>query len=333
MTDASVPLAPRHADVWMRALTAGGAMSANVVRMPGYTGDPPSILRRTTDGVAWGRYVGELLLDGERLRLGSPADMSSLVDWVRAAVDLDHAPMVAGEDPTALLLGLIWAHAVDGASRHGPPAFRRPVPYVGSTVRGHLDVRATVRLRAKGASDIASLMRARDLDNPVTRIIVAADRVLGRQIGHTRWRTDRVANILPQLHVAVGRRAAVPGDGELARMRYTPITRPFKWAAELSARIVRQDVVTNPARPGRVSGLVIDVLDVRRQAVIEWARAVVPGLRFTITGDVIHASSGDSRHLSLPLADLSDSASEAAAVVIAAVRHAFEPATASGSET
>jgi 5-methylcytosine-specific restriction enzyme subunit McrC len=192
-----------------------------------------------------------------------------------------HVPAAAGEDGRARLVALasmLWVRAVDGASRHGPPSFRRDVRYVGGSVRGHLDVRRTVRLRAKGASTAASVYRARELDNPVTRIIVAADRVLMRQVGQGRWRTERVDAVMAQLQTAVGRRSPAPGDRELHRMRYTPITRPFKWAAELSLRIVRQDPVATTALPGRVQGLVLDLDGIYRTAALNWARDARPEL-------------------------------------------------------
>ena len=60
-------------------------------------------------------------------------------------------------------------------------------------------------------------------------------------------------------------------------MRYTPITRPFKWAAELSSRIVRQDPVATTALPGRVQGLVLDLDGIYRAAMLNWARDAPPG--------------------------------------------------------
>jgi hypothetical protein len=194
-----------------------------------------------------------------------------------------------GTDATGPLIAMLWVRAVDGASRHGPPAFRRDVPYEGGNVRGRLDVRRTVRLRAKGDSGAASVYRTRELDNPVTRIIVAADRVLGREVGSHRWRTDRVEDVMAQLHTAVGRRTPPPGDGELHRMRYTPITRPFRWAAELSSRIVRQDPVATTPMPGRPQGLVIDLDDVYSGAVLGWARDARPDLRVETvdTGQIV----------------------------------------------
>jgi hypothetical protein len=231
-------------------------------------------------GPRLGRYAGALELDGRAFVLEPRIGWDTLNGWVAAATGLP-VPRAAHEGAharVAALTAMLWVRAVDDASRHGPPSFRRDVAHVGGSVRGRLDVRRTVRLRAKGASAVASVYRTRELDNPVTRIIVAADRVLERELGSGRWHTDRVEQVLAQLHTAVGRRIPVPGDGELHRMRYTPITRPFKWAAELSSRIVRQDpLATTPLR-GRVQGLVLDLDGIYAEATLGWARAARPDL-------------------------------------------------------
>ena len=160
---------------------------------------------------------------------------------------------------TASYAAAVWCSAVDEASRHGPPAIHREMKHVGPSLRGRLDTRATMRLRTQASSLIASTYRTRDLDNPVSRALVAADRILRRQIGHDRWRTRRVQEILPRLYEAVGRRSAPPTFAELARIKYSPITLPFREAAELSCRIVAQDPLTTTVETGRPQGLVIDL--------------------------------------------------------------------------
>lgn len=237
------------------------------------------VLEAAQDGAGWrvGRFAGRLTLDGRSFVLEPGIGWAALGGWVAAATALPVPPVA--HDPVPGLASMLWVRAVDDAGRHGPPAFRRDVAHEGGTVRGRLDVRRTVRLRAKGGSAAASVYRARELDNPVTRIIVAAERVLARQVSGGRWQTDRVEQVLAQLHTAVGRRTPTPGDGELHRMRYTPITRPFKWAAELSSRIVRQDPVATTALRGRVQGLVLDVEGIYAEAALGWARAARPDLR------------------------------------------------------
>ena len=264
---------------------AGASPAAHVAGMAAVA-TPAPLLELQDAGWRVGRYAGRLTLDGRSVLFEPRIGWDALDGWVTAATGLP-VPATVGADRSArvtALASMLWVCAVDGASRHGPPAFRRDVPYEGGNVRGRLDVRRTVRLRAKGASTAASVYRARELDNPVTRIIVAADRVLMRQVGEGRWRTDRVDGVLAQLQTAVGRRSPAPPEGELHRMRYTPITRPFKWAAELSSRIVRQDPVATTALPGRVQGLVIDLDGVYAEATLGWARDARPDLRAEVAG-------------------------------------------------
>lgn len=198
--------------------------------------EPDAVLRRDPDGWCVGAVVGEITLDGRRLRIVAPG-----------GADAD----VAGA------VGHLWCDGVEGATRHGPPAFRRDMPHVGASLRGRLDVRGSVRLRASGSSDIASVYRARDLLNDISRALVAADRALTRQIGHDRWRTRRVREVMPQIHAAVGPRASLPALATLARIRYTPITRPFKEVAEMSVRIVLQDPVVTTTPPGQPQGILV----------------------------------------------------------------------------
>lgn len=219
-------------DAWLRDLAGRLAVSDHLVGGETLTG---AVLQRHEDGWHAGPVVGELWFAGGRLVIG-----------------------LAGESETvaAAAIGALWCGLVEGATRHGPPAFRRDVAHVGASLRGRLDVRGSVRLRAAGSSDIASVYRARDLRNDISRALVAAERALTRQIGDDRWRTRRVREVMPQLHQAVGR-DRLPTLAELGRIRYTPITRPYREVAELSVRIVSQDPVVTTTERGRPQGVLL----------------------------------------------------------------------------
>ncbi len=206
----------------------------------------------------------------------------ALGGWVAAATGL-HVPAAAGGDARARLTALasmLWVRAVDGASRHGPPAFRRDVRHVGGSVRGHLDVRRTVRLRAKGATTAASVYRARELDNPVTRIIVAADRVLMRA-GRSRSAGGRIAST-PWSRSSRRRSDAAPTLPATASCTACATRRSR--ARSSGRRSCRrgssgQDPVATTALPGRVQGLVLDLDGIYREAMLSWARDARPDLR------------------------------------------------------
>jgi 5-methylcytosine-specific restriction endonuclease McrBC regulatory subunit McrC len=56
----------------------------------------------------------------------------------------------------ALLMATVWCRAVDVASRHGPPAFRRDQSHEGFYVRGRLDLRRTAQVRGGAPSTAAA---------------------------------------------------------------------------------------------------------------------------------------------------------------------------------
>ncbi|MDB4927678.1 MAG: hypothetical protein JWM10_162, partial [Myxococcaceae bacterium] len=94
--------------------------------------------------------------------------------------------------------------------------------------------------------------------------------------GHNRWRTPRVNEVLPMLTAAVGARPQVPSLGDLRRIRYTPITRPFKEAAELSWRIARQEGFGATAEAGQTEGLLLDVAELWELFLVHCVREAFP---------------------------------------------------------
>lgn len=219
-------------DRWLRELAGRIVLSDHLVGGETLT---DAVLRSDEEGWHAGPFVGELWFTGGRLVIDS-GDGSDAV--------------------AASAVGALWCSLVESATRHGPPAFRQDVAHVGASLRGRLDVRGSVRLRAVGSSDIASVYRARDLRNDISRALVAAERTLTRQIGDDRWRTRRVREVMPQLRQAVGR-DRLPTLAELGRIRYTPITRPYREVAELSVRIVSQDPVVTTTERGRPQGVLL----------------------------------------------------------------------------
>jgi 5-methylcytosine-specific restriction enzyme subunit McrC len=126
-----------------------------------------------------------------------------IAGWLEGALNLVAVPETAERQPSesfiALLLAAVWSRGLDQASRHGPPAFRREHRHEGIYVRGRLDVRESARLRGQGSPHVASVSRYRDLNNDVSRTLVAAERVLHQAVGHRRWHTQRVDDVLQQL--------------------------------------------------------------------------------------------------------------------------------------
>lgn len=270
---------------WLNRLQEHLRTSEHVIRLGDTTADDEGhvISRDWTGQWQAGRYIGEVVFEGRRLEIFPRLGLDVIGKWLEGALNLVAVPETAerhsSESFIALLMAAIWCRQVDVAARHGPPAFRHDVVHEGFFVRGGLDVRRTARLYGRGAPHVASVTRPRELRNDVSRALVAAERVLTQAVGHDRWRTSRVRAILPQLYPAVGARPRLPTLEGLRRIRYTPITRPFKEAAELSWRIARHEGFGAHAEQGHVEGLLLDVAELWELFLLSCVRAAAPSLR------------------------------------------------------
>jgi len=243
--------------------------------------DPGPILTRDAEGWRAGRYVGELRRAGHVLEIRPRLGVETLASWAAAALGVRTVVRAAEHRGTAALIAEImaasWRSALVDAARHGPPGIRRPRPHRGLAAKGRIDVPATLRLRQGGRSQLASISRPRAVDNPITRAIVCADRVLNRRLAREGWRGDRVAELMPRLWSATGQRPKLPTRRDLDRVRFTPITLPYKRVAELSHQIASNKGLRAQASAESAEGFLIDVAELWELFLLHCARRAFPG--------------------------------------------------------
>ncbi len=227
--------------------------------------EPEPVLIPQLDG-GWraGRYIGELRRDGLVLEIVPRLGIETIAAWVGAIFNVRIIPGSASQSGTSALIAQLvaatWRSALVDAARDGLPGFREPQRHVGPFARGRLDVAATARLRVAKQPLVASIDRPRRLDNPVSRSIVAADRVLDRRL-NGNWRGPRTTEIITHLRGATGQSATVPSRRDLDRVRYTPITLPYKRVAELSWQIAKRRGLHAAATAEHDDGLLLDVAE------------------------------------------------------------------------
>ncbi|MFE6926360.1 hypothetical protein ACFVAV_35490 [Nocardia sp. NPDC057663] len=276
---------------------------------------PEPVVQCGPDGI-WraGRYIGEIYRDGRILEIRPRLGIETIAAWAGAALNVrivpDSAEHAHSPGFVAELLTAAWRATVTSAARHGPPALRAPVRHVSPHVRGRLDLPATLTLRSTRSPNVVSTSRPKQLDNLVASTIVLADRVLDRALHRTGWRGQRIDELLPQLKAAVGSRPALPTQHSLARVRYTPITLPYRGAAELSWRIARHRGLLANAADHTDSGLLIDVAELWELFVLHCARRafgsahVTHGTRLTNSGALLRAIDNPARKLGRLYPDL-----------------------------
>lgn len=279
-------LSPRYAadsaeDRWLERLAAHLADHEHVLRIPGARReadeDDPALQRRP-DGAWWaGRFIGELRFEDRELRIEPRLGLDVVGAWMAHALNLTVVPRAAtpaSRGPLiAQLVDRVWSAAVADAARHGGPRLRRTIRHDDVFVRGRLDATATLRHRAARRPLVATVRNERDLDNPVARVIVLADRALRSLLGvDPTWRPELTGDLLGKLRGVVGSRPALPELTDLRRVRYSPIARRFEPVAQLSYEIAQRRGQLSSATRGDASGILIDVAELWELFLVHCAR-------------------------------------------------------------
>ena len=294
-------------DKWLAALVAELDASTLVVPMKSsfakHDDQAEPVLTRQTDGT-WraGRYIGEIRR-GDRIleirpRLGFPV----ISAWASAALNLKIVPRAAGKNGVSFLIAELqaaaWRRALVDASRHGMPAIRTTRRHEGPTVRGRLDVVGTLPLRMKRSPNLASITQPKVVDNPVTRAIVLADRVLNARIQRAGWRGARIEELIPHFRAETGPRPVLPSRRELRSVRYTPITLPYKAVADLSWMIAKNRGPHGDSSADSHDGVLLDVAELWELFLLHCIRGAVQGRHVThgttaeTSSHLLHSASG-----------------------------------------
>lgn len=238
------------------------------------------------DGTWWcGRYIGAIRFEGRTLRIQPRFGMAVLEQWIELALNLAFTE-VSGDlyDHEAFLpqlLARLWSRALVTAGRHGLPALRQDTVHHGPVLRGRLDVHSSLRERLAGRPGLSSVQRSRSLQNPVVQAIVAGYASLRRWMGSaqlTKAIAERAQDLVEHMLSAVPLNAGLPREGELDRVRYTPITAGYRTAVRLSMQIARHRGLFHESTPdGSATGVLLDVAEIWELFVIACLRAALPG--------------------------------------------------------
>jgi len=286
------PLAPQPTAAeatWLRRLATNVRATDLVVPVSGERDEDEPVVYCAWDGTWWaGRYVGSLSFEGNSLTIEPRFGLATLRNWLYEAtsVVLTDAPGELREDESyiAQLLASVWAHGFVEAARHGLPALRRDVATSGPTIRGRLDVSASLRLIAAGGGQVVSIRSERSLYHAASYAIVAAYQVLRRWLGvpDEQWMPARAKELIPQLMSVTGARPRVPTKAELDRIRYTPITASFAPIAELSRQIANcRGLAADADASGETKGTLLDVAELWEMYVLSVLRKAAAPLTVT----------------------------------------------------
>lgn len=265
---------------WLRRVAVNVRAGDFVVPISGDRDDDEPIVYCSWDGTWWaGRYVGSLSFEGRSLVIEPRFGLATLRNWLFEATSVVLTETLGqlrqDESFIAQLLASVWAHGFVEAARHGLPALRRDVATKGPTIRGRLDVAASIRLIASGGKEVVSVRSERSLDHAASDAIIAAYGVLRLWLGvpDEQWMPARAKELIPHLMAVTGPRPRVPTKAELERIRYTPITAGFAPIAELSRQIAnRRGLAGDVDASGETKGVLLDVAELWEMYVLSVLR-------------------------------------------------------------
>lgn len=287
-----LPLVPQPTAAeanWLRRMATNVRTTDLVVPISGDRDEDEPIVYCAWDGTWWaGRYVGSISFEGHSLTIEPRFGLAALRNWLFevTSVVLTDAPGKLREDESfiAQLLASVWAHGFIAAARHGLPALRRDMATKGATIKGRLDVAASLRLIATDGGQVVSIRSERSLDHAASNAIVAAYDVLRRWHGvpDEQWMPARAKELIQQLMTVTGVRPRVPTKTELDRIRYTPITARFAPIAELSRQIAnRRGLAADFNASGETKGVLLDVAELWEMYVLSVLRKAASPLSVT----------------------------------------------------
>jgi 5-methylcytosine-specific restriction enzyme subunit McrC len=288
--DGAAPLDVETA-AWLARLQAAADPRDLNISLGGAPRDPEPIVTRDPYG-NWraGRYIGHVSFEGRSLEIKPRLGEVVLGEWIAAASNLLAAPArrnyESQETFLARLVAVVWCQMLARAARHGGPSLTRTIRTRSRYISGQLDVPATASERATGGQCAVSRTTGRDMDNAIAEAIVCAHRALSASLGVMRWETPQVTGLMPHLRAAVGSRPPLPTRAEVARVRLSPIRRPYSQLAQFSLQVAQLRGLSDVGS-GDASGLLIDVAELWELFVLSCLREALSPFRIDHGGSRI----------------------------------------------
>lgn len=255
------------------------------------------------DGTWWtGRYVGSVTFDGvtvdikPRFGIQFAMDNMPLVNVI--AVDIDRSFGKGGQF-VQYLQALLWLSQLVRAARHALPAVKMDESHESLVCRGRIDVRGTIRQRAKASDKVVSINRYKDLVNPVSVAIVLAFKEI------KNWFPDHdvmhflpptVALRLQQMIGVIKRHSKPPSYTELSKVRLSSLAHGYKSLAVMSLDILKRKGVSEREGTQNNKTLLLDVAELWEFYLLGVLRSVVENSHASNI-EIDHGTHGDGYHL------------------------------------
>ena len=228
-----------------------------------------------------GRYVGTLTFKEVTIdikpRFGIQFVMNNMPLVNVIGVDIDRAFGKGGQF-VQYLQALLWLNQLIKAARHTLPSIKMDKHHESLVCKGRIDVRGTIKQRAKASDKVVSISRYKALVNPVSVAIVLAFNEIKNWLPNhdvMRFLPPLVATRLNQMITAVKRQSRVPSYVELSKVRLSSLAQAYKPLAVMSLDILKRKGVSERDKSQNNKTLLLDVAEVWEFYVLDVLQSVV----------------------------------------------------------
>ena len=214
-----------------------------------------------------GRYIGSMHFDGVSIEIQPRFGMSFVASNIPLnnfiPVEID-ASFSSGDKFICLIQAMLWFNLLAKAARHTLPTVRYMQQHVSSMSKGRINIRATIRTQSKDNLKIASTFFYKEINNPITTLIVLAFQEISSWfIEHDllHWLPQTIALRLQQMVNVTPRHSMIPKVGEINSIRLSSIAKAYRPLARLSMDILRNKGVSERSDNIRSSTFLLDVAE------------------------------------------------------------------------
>lgn len=230
---------------WLQDLYAYSMEDSDLLRFSNKLLESEPIVYREASGVWWvGRYIGTIFFKDKSVDIAPRTDFSFIIDNFPMnnfiPIDSDTLPD-SGKEFLNLILAIQWINLLVKATKHALPVVKKQKVHCKSVITGRLDVRSTLKQRLKDDSKVVSVSLIKDINNPITEVIVLAYQEIQNWFPNhdlKHWMPEVTALRLQQMIDTTSRHTRAPKHQQIKSAKLMPIAKGYLPVAWLSKDVI-----------------------------------------------------------------------------------------------
>lgn len=267
---------------WLRELSEESFTSDQLFNVDSAFSEAEPAVYCDRKGQWWtNRYIGHLSFNGKtvviepRFGINEVLKLLSLESYKPV---FSNSEIGSGKSGMQLFQAMLWLKKLIKAAKHAAPVSNVQQSIESPIVRGKLDVRGTVRARAKSPNKLVSKSSVKVALNPISIAVAKGFWEIQSWFPNhdlMHWLPVAVGQRMEQISYAVPRSANIPSFRDVSRTRTSIISQGYKDLAKDSLRLILHRRLEEKLGRDASTSFLVDVAELWEQYVLEVLRAAL----------------------------------------------------------